>query len=111
MRTQCLFPTCTYDAYVNGRCYAHDKVSSGLLVIDDWRPDRTTGKVNFRQPLAFRGIPDPRRHVMASGVVDDEQRELADLLEVMGAPAEEIKGAVTRRKHRTRALNKHRRLL
>lgn len=77
---KCIVPECPY--YANDeRCYYHDKKKRGLF--DD------------RLQL-------PRHHVRVAAVIDDEQRELADLLEVMGADAGAIRAAVMRAPSRAR---------
>lgn len=113
MSERCIHPTgCPYEAYRDGRCYAHDKVARGLLVLDDWGTDPATGKKRApRQPLAFRGPREPRRHVLESAVVDDEQREIADLLEDLGAEPAQIKGALTRQRRSQVRLQANRKLL
>lgn len=69
----CIEPGCPYSAYEE-RCYFHEKMRLGL----------------------FSGRPVVSRHqVMASAVIDDEQRELAGVLEALGADGYTIKNALT----------------
>lgn len=70
----CCYPDCPRWTRVK-RCYYHDKLHQGL----------------------FAGYtPVVRRHVLESAVLDDEQLELAHLLDRMGADPGEIKTALTR---------------
>jgi hypothetical protein len=76
----CVYPECPYPSASNrARCYFHDKKVRGLF-------DSTTQTA--------------RHTVRDSAVLDDEQREIADLLEVLGAGAGEIKAAIARSRPR-----------
>jgi hypothetical protein len=72
----CKAPDCPYTALAGDYCYYDAKKKQGFF--------------NGRYPVS-------RHHVRESAVFDDEQRELADTLEEMGADHGQIRRAVMKK--------------
>ncbi len=88
---RCRFPgACPRDAFLDGRyCYYHGKVADGLL-------EPVIGGAAGSGQLGGGG-PVGRRSVMASSVIDDEQRELVGVLRALGATPEMARRALQKR--------------
>lgn len=76
---KCRRQGCPYDAY-RDRCYFHEKERQDLF-----------------NSVSRTSSDRPRSMVLDSAVLDDEQREIADLLEILGTDPRDIKNAVARR--------------
>lgn len=90
----CGWTGCEYSAPFGPHCYFHDKVARGIF--NERMPVNVTDERSGRGIYVSRTSGEQRTGALASAVIDDEQRELADLLEVMGVEGKVVKGAVTR---------------
>ncbi len=90
----CRVPECPYEPSAGSpRCYFHDKINRGLMKVD--RP--TFVKLKDGSPWAPRAdIKPQRRNVIASAVIDDEQRELMQVAVALGADQVWAQKALTR---------------
>ena len=98
------------EGFVCTGCYYHYKLNERLMSIGLTDKERKMGEPDDRGRILdprireyLRRYPDPidnprgRHHVLESGVLDDEQRELSSTLHVLGVDNNTIRSALSRR--------------
>lgn len=110
---KCAEPRCP-NMVDEGLCYYHLKLTAGLLDLGLLPGERAMAEYDQGIRDYMRRYPDrpssarARHHVLESGVVDDEQREISSTLQVLGADELTIRSAFSRKRPRLVNVVRHR---